>query len=127
MLQRVHKVFYDKLYEHPWLKHFFDGVPRSHIEDQQTDFIAQCMGGPEEYQGRMPVHAHSHLFITDELFELRHSMLDASIRECGVPDDLRARWLKIDHAFKRRLVKASPDECVGRYRTEAIRVVPKPE
>jgi hemoglobin len=125
-LERVHKVFYDKLYEHDWLKGFFVGVPRAVIEGQQTDFIAQCMGGPERYLGRLPAHAHQHMFITDELFELRHAMLDASIRECGVPDPLRLRWLKIDHAFKRRLVKSSPDECQGRYRTEAVVIVPKP-
>ncbi len=125
-LQRVHKVFYDKLYAHPWLKQFFDGVPRTVIEGQQTDFMAQCMGGPERYCGRLPAYAHQHMFITAELFELRHAMLGASLLECDVPDALRLRWLKIDYAFKRRLVKESPADCTGRYKSEAVVVIAKP-
>jgi truncated hemoglobin YjbI len=125
-LERVHKVFYDKLYADPWLSQFFVGVPRDHIENQQTEFMMQSMGGPEQYMGSMPPQAHRHMFITDEAFERRHGMLDAAIRECGVPDTLRLRWLKIDHAFKGKLVKASLDECQGRYRTEPILVARKP-
>jgi truncated hemoglobin YjbI len=125
-LDRVHVAFYDKLYADPWLSQFFVGIERAFIEDQQGDFMAQCMGGPQRYMGRAPPYAHQHMFITEELFDLRHSMLEASLRECGVPDALRARWLKIDRAFKRRLVKASPADCQGRYRTEPVMVIRKP-
>ena len=125
-LDRVHVIFYDKLYADPWLAPFFAGIERRFIEDQQSDFMAQCMGGPERYLGRAPPYAHQHMFITDELFERRHAMLAASIAEAGVPAPLAARWLKIDRAFKRRLVKSSPTECQGRFRTEPILVVPKP-
>ena len=31
-IERVHRIFYDKLLMHPWLKGFFDGVPRPHLE-----------------------------------------------------------------------------------------------
>lgn len=125
-LERVHKLFYDKLYAHPWLKHFFAGIDQTHIENQQTDFMTHAMGGPDNFMGRMPVAAHQHMFITEELFEERHRQLDESIRACGVADALRRRWLKIDYAFKRKLVKASPQDCVPRWRTEPVVVVEKP-
>jgi len=126
VLQRVHKIFYDKIYRHPWLKLYFAGVTQTVIENQQTDFMAQAMGGPSRYSGKLPVPAHKHMFITEELFETRGRLLEESLREAGVPEDLGARWLKIDRAFKGRLVKRSAAECEGRYKTEPIMVIPKP-
>lgn len=126
VLQRAHKIFYDKIYRHPWLRLFFAGVSQILIENQQTDFMAQAMGGPSRYSGKLPVPAHRHMFITEELFETRGQLLEASLIEAGVSTDLRARWLKIDRAFKGRLVKRSEAECEGRYKTEPIMVIPKP-
>ena len=68
--EKVHKLFYDKVYEHPWLKLFFAKVEQKHIESQQTDFVAQSEGVVEpglgfrarnhqEVQRRMPT-PHSH-------------------------------------------------------------------
>jgi len=31
-IKKVHRIFYDKLLSHPWLKDFFVGVPRPHLE-----------------------------------------------------------------------------------------------
>ncbi|MBT5260713.1 MAG: group 1 truncated hemoglobin, partial [Nitrospina sp.] len=45
VLEKVHKLFYDKLYEHPWLKKFFLHIDQKLIENQQTDFMVANMGG----------------------------------------------------------------------------------
>ena len=39
-LEKVHVIFYDKLLSHPWLKDFFEGVPRPHLESQQSDSMS---------------------------------------------------------------------------------------
>jgi hypothetical protein len=106
--------------------HSFADVPQALIEAQQTDVIAQAMGGPSRYSGKMVVAAHMHVFITEEFFEARSQMLESALVEAGVPEALRVRWLKIDSAFKGRLVKGSVSECQGRYRTEPIGVIQKP-
>jgi len=124
-IERVHEVFYEKVYRHPWLRQFFADIDRKTIETQQTDFMAQAMGGPARYCGKFPIPAHKHMFITAELFEIRHVMLEDSLREAGVPEALAAQWLGIDAAFKARLVKQSPSECEGRFRTDPIIVIPK--
>jgi len=124
-IERVHKVFYDKLYAHPWLGKFFVEVPQRIIEEQQTDFIAQTMGGPALYCGKLPIPAHKHMFITEELFDTRHALLEQSLREVGVPRTLAASWLAVDAAFKARLVKKSPSECEGRFKMDPIVVIPK--
>lgn len=125
-LERVHKVFYDKLYADKWFKQFFADVDQKTIEDQQTDFMTSSMGGGRIYSGKLPKNAHRHMFITDELFELRSTILRDSIRECGVPADLAEKWLNIDYAFKKSLVKESVEQCEKRFNTDELLIIPKP-
>ncbi len=125
-LERVHRIFYDKLLSHPWLKDFFKGVPRAHLESQQNSFMAGAFGGPRRYGGRPIDTAHVHMFITEEVFQLRHELLDQALKEAGVRPDLRERWLDYNMKTKKALVKKSVSECHGRYRTEPIIVVENP-
>lgn len=126
VLQRVHKIFYDKLYAHPWLKHFFKGIKQESIENQQTDFMTSNMGGGKIYSGQLPVNAHKHLYISKELFEIRHELLRDSIREAGLAPDLMERWLRIDRAFERSTVKQDSSQCQKRFFTDEIIIVSKP-
>ena len=107
MLQKVHKIFYDKVYAHPWLKMFFDGHDQEAIENRQTGFMAEKMGGEVDYWGKQPKMAHRQMYITQELYDLRHELLRESLQEAGVAADIAERWLKIDYAFKRQIVKDS--------------------
>ena len=120
------RIFYDKLLSHPWLKDFFEGVPRPHLEYQQTGFLAAAFGGPWMYGGRPIDTAHLPMFITEEVFMLRHDILGQSLIEAGVRPDLRERWLAYSMKTERALVKASIGECAGRHKTEPIFVVAKP-
>lgn len=106
-LQRVHRIFYDKLYAHPWLKHFFAGHNQQAIEDRQSAFMATKMGGKVNYWGKQPRMAHRHMYITEELFNLRHELLRRSLDEAGIARPLAQRWLRIDAAFKHQIVKES--------------------
>lgn len=117
---KVHKIFYDKAYAHHWLGKYFTDKPQKLLEDQQTDFMVQLMGGPKIYGGKAPKFAHQHMMISDELFELRAEMLSESIKQAGVPDGLREEWIAADAALKRSLVKKSVDECSASYPTQQI-------
>lgn len=119
-LQKVHKIFYDKAYTHPWLKQYFTDKPQTLLEDQQTDFMMQLMGGPKRYAGKTPKNAHHHMNITEELFTLRHTMLSESIAEAGIANDLREEWLNADATLKKSLVKNSIGECAKAYPTQEI-------
>ena len=117
---KVHKLFYDKAYADPWLSKFFTDKPQEVLENQQTDFMVQLMGGPKAYGGKSPKSAHQHMVITDELFELRAQMLSDSIKECGLSDALREEWLDADRTFKRALEKKSEAECTIAYPNQPI-------
>lgn len=126
VLQRVHKIFYDKIYAHPWLKQFFREVKQETIESQSTDFMTSNMGGGKVYNGQLPIIAHKNLFVTKELFDLRHTLLRDSIREAGLSPELMECWLRIDSAFEKSTVKLDSSQCQKRYFTDQIIVVPKP-
>ena len=90
-LRKVHKIFYDKMFAHPWLKQFFVEHPQEIFENQQTTFMAGLMGGPKIYAGKTPKMAHQNIVITDEMFETRSKILSASIMQAGIADDLAFR------------------------------------
>ena len=119
-LEAVHKRFYDKIYAHNWIGQFFKGIDQKHIESQQTDFIAMLFGGPKAYSGRMPIDAHEHIMIDDELFALRTELLVQSLKESGIGPVETEDWLRIDGAFKKVLIKKSLSECKKRYFSDAI-------
>lgn len=120
VIKKVHKVFYDKVYKHPWIGKYFLLIKQEVIEDQQTDFMSQSMGGPRNYLGKFPIPAHKHMFITEELFELREALLKEAMTEVGINPEHQDLWLKIDRAFKKGIVKTSPAECEKRYASDEI-------
>ena len=126
VLEKVHKHFYDELYKHPWLKNFFLHIDQKIIENQQTDFMNANMGGGKIYSGGMPKNVHRHMYISEELFDLRSKILRESVLACGVSEDLAERWIRIDSAFKHSLVKNSVDDCEKRFFTDEILNFPKP-
>jgi len=126
MLDRVMKVFYDKLYAHPWLGQFFSHVPQKHIEEQQSDFLSLLMGGPRTYGGRMPIDAHMHMMITEEIFALRHELLKESLQEVGLGEQEISDWLDLDLAFKKVLIKDSVEQCKRRFNSDEIVDIAKP-
>jgi len=105
-LQRVHKIFYDKIYAHPWLKKFFEGFDQKIIEDKQTSFMGEKFGGPE-YIGKPLDQVHENIFIPQELVNIRHEILRQSLDEAKIPNDLSVRWLRIDEAFMKQVTKKS--------------------
>jgi hemoglobin len=125
-LQRVHRIFYDKIYADAWIGQFFKHIDQTTIENQQTDFMAQAMGGPQAYFGAFPIPAHKHMNIGNELFDLRHGMLRDSLKEAEIPPELADKWLKIDGAFRTGIVKKSMDDCEKRFYTDTIVSFEKP-
>ncbi len=124
-LIKVHNIFYGKIYKHNWLKKYFTEKPRHVLEEQQTDFMMQLMGGPKGYSGKNPKSAHQHMLISEELFEERAKLLSDSIKEAGIADNLRKEWITADAALKKSLVKDSLDECSVAYPTQPILNFPK--
>jgi len=106
-LQQVHKIFYDKVYADPWIGRFFEGHEQEAIENRQTEFMAEKMGSGEKYPGKPLRQVHEHMYVSEELVALRTQLLRDSLREAGVDDELAERWMRIDAAFAKQVVKPS--------------------
>ena len=120
MLEKISKIFYDKIYEDSWLKLYFAEIPQEHIERQQVAFMQAAMGGENLYCGQTPPAAHKHMYITHELFEARQVLMDEAFAESGANQSMIDKWQKIDDAFFNRIVKHAPEQCEKRYKTDKI-------
>ena len=123
----INKIFYDKVYQHPWLKRYFEQVPQHHIESQQVDFMQKVLGGENHYIGKSPPLAHMHIFVDEELFALRQKLLTEALVEANASQQLTQKWLSLDQSFKKIIVKNSPDECRGRFTTDPVLNFAKPK
>jgi len=119
-IEKAHKIFYEKMYADAWLGKFFAGIDQRHIENQQTDFMVMLFGGPKEYSGRMPIDAHEHIMIGEDLFAARSQLLRESLHEAGLGSSESDDWLRIDMAFKKVLIKNSNSDCKKRFFTDEI-------
>lgn len=116
----INKVFYDKVYAHPWLKLFFEKIPQQHIENQQVDFMQKVLGGANIYAGKAPPAAHMHIFITEEVYIVRKKLLEQAFIETNADKKLVNRWLTLDESFKRVLLKNSISKCKRRFNSDEI-------
>jgi len=125
-LTRVHKIFYDKIYQHPWLKLFFEGFNQKIIEDKQSSFMGEKFGGPA-YLGKPLKQVHENMYIPEKLAKIRHELLRESLREAEISDELAERWLRIDEAFMKQVTKNSIDSFYKNYKFKFKRRIIHPE
>lgn len=127
-LDKVHKIFYDKIYAHPWLKQFFEGHDQAAIEGRQTSFMGEKMGGPK-YLGKPIKQVHENMYLNQELMQLRHEILRESLQEVGVAAPLASRWLRIDKAFMKSITKDSIETFYRDYKFPYKQriIIPKPQ
>ena len=123
----INKIFYDKVYKHPWLKQFFEQIPQQHIEDQQVDFMQKVLGGENLYVGKSPPVAHMHIMINDDIFQVRKELLKEAFFEANAKPELISKWLTLDDSFKRVIFKDSSAQCKRRFNTDTILDFPAPK
>ncbi len=127
MITRVHQRFYDVIFEHPWLGQFFSGKPKVTLIIKQTQFMLAAFNGPNNYLGDTPAFIHMHMYITDEMSDLRSQILKDAILAEGLSESMAEHWLAVDNAFRASIVKKSVNECVLKCRGQIPIVAEKPE
>lgn len=124
---KVHQHFYDVMFNEPWLETFFLGKSKEALIKKQTQFMVAAFNGPNNYKGDTPAFVHMHLFITDEMADLRERILKASILAEGLSESIAEKWLTIDHSFRAAIVKKSIDECVLKCQGQVPITAKKPD
>ncbi|BCG63083.1 MAG: hypothetical protein methR_P0774 [Methyloprofundus sp.] len=126
-VRKVHQRFYDVLFAEPWLGKFFYGKAKDVLVDKQTQFMVAAFGGENLYKGDTPAFVHMHMYVTDEMSDLRQQVLRQAILAEGHSDSIADRWLKVDDSFRASIVKNSVDECVLKCVGQMPVVAKKPE
>ncbi|GAB4022190.1 MAG: hypothetical protein Fur0010_25370 [Bdellovibrio sp.] len=126
MVFKVNEKFYELIYNDSWLKNIFVIVDQKIITSQQTDFIVGALGGPRRYCGRSPADAHPHIFVDEEMWQLREKYLRQAFQETNFPPELGEKWIRIDEAFKSQIIKKDKSECTKRYASDEIIYFPYP-
>jgi len=124
---KVNEKFYELVYEDPWLKEVFKIVDQEIITRQQSDFIVGALGGEKRYCGRNPKDAHPHIFVDEEMWQLREYYLRQAFEFHQIEEEVQKKWIAIDDAFKKMIIKNSPSDCEKRYFTDEIIAVPSPK
>lgn len=127
VIYRVNEIFYEKVYKHPWLSLYFQDIDQKFITSQQTDYITSVIGGPKNFSGRLPNNAHTHMLITDELFDLRSQFLLEALDEANAPKELAETWKRIDDSFRNVIVKNSLSECKLRFKSDKLLAFENPD
>lgn len=109
---KVHQRFYDVIFDEPWLGKFFYGKSKESLVIKQTQFMVAAFGGVNNYMGDTPAFVHMHMYVTDEMSDIRQKILKQAILDEGFSDSVAERWLKVDDSFRESIVKTSIDECV---------------
>lgn len=126
VILRVHKRFYDELFDHPWLGAFFYGKSKETLIKKQSQFMIAAFNGPNNYRGDTPAFIHMHMFITDKMSDVRSELLKSTIMNEGLSESIADRWLKVDNAFRPGIVKKSIDECVMKCKGQLPVTAEKP-
>lgn len=128
VLHAIARVFYDKVYAHPWIGRFFRGVDQSRQELKLVRFFHLSWDDPmgDGFQGQYLEDEHAHMYITGELFDLRQELFAAAMRELGHEEPLVQRFLAFNDRWRPYVVKASVDECSDAFTGHGIVQVPRP-
>ncbi|MDM8546954.1 globin domain-containing protein [Candidatus Venteria ishoeyi] len=124
---QVHQRFYDVMFDHDWLGQFFFGKSKESLVMKQTQFMVAAFGGENQYRGDTPAFIHMHMFITDEIADLRQNILCQAILDEGLSPEIAERWLQVDDNFRSSIVKKSVNECVLKCSGQMPVVVKKPK
>lgn len=126
VITRVHKKFYDDIFEEPWLGKFFDGKDKKSLVKRQTEFMLMSFGGNSEYHGETPSLAHMHMYLTEEMILTREILLKNAILSEGISEEICNKWIEVDHFFGVGLIKKSINECVLKCFGQAPIIAEKP-
>ena len=108
-LRRVLRTFYDRLFDDPMIGFLFDGKDKEQLIEHQLWFTARFLGGPSRYEGRSLSDAHAALSFLKGHFDRRHQVLKEVLEEHGVPEAVRAEWLRVDQSLRAAVIKSGAE------------------
>ena len=111
-LERVIRDFYARVFVDPMIGHLFEGKNRERLIRKEWELVAALLGGEVRYTGRSMPEAHARVPIFGGHFDRRMQILEETLADNRVDEEVRRRWLDHARALKSRLVR-DPDQACG--------------
>lgn len=111
-LRRVIDEFVDRVVRDTMIGFFFRGVDLDRLKRFEYEFAAAHLGGPTRYSGRALGQAHGPHPILGGQFNRRLKILENTLHDLGVPDDIRQDWLAHNARLRSVITRDAGDECI---------------
>lgn len=98
--------FYDQVFEDPILSPFFHNVTKERAISKQFEFLYDIFSGQVEFFGLKPFNAHHWMVISDEMFDYREDLFEATVRRYPIEERLVRRWMAFQELFRPEIVKS---------------------
>jgi truncated hemoglobin YjbI len=108
LMTKILSDFYTRVFDDERLNPYFSGVTKRRLIEKVYNFHYQMFTGKKVYFGDRPKNAHHWMVISDELFDYREALMEACLRENGLPDHLVKRWLEYENMYREDIVKSRP-------------------
>jgi truncated hemoglobin YjbI len=90
---------------------FFREIDKEKLKALEYQFASSHLGGNAKYEGRPLRTAHAKHPIMGGQFNRRLKILDNTLRDHGVDEELRAEWLSHNEKLRGHITGDGPDEC----------------
>lgn len=109
-LRAIVEDFIGRVYGDLIIGFFFARIDKEQLIAHECAFAASHLGGPAQYEGRPLPAAHRPHPINSGHFHRRIWLLENTLRDHDVPDDVVTHWLDHNRRLERSIVSAG--DCV---------------
>lgn len=110
-LRAVITDFYARVFDDVMIGFLFAGKDRKRLIDKEFEFTAQFLGGDVRYTGRPMRAAHARVPIMGGHFDRRTKILEETLADHAVDQDVRESWLRHLEALRAQVTDDAAGAC----------------
>lgn len=111
-LRAIIEDFVDRVTSDVMIGFFFRAVDKKRLAVLEAQFASSHLGGPSAYEGRPLSRAHGAHRIMGGQFNRRLVILEQTLRDHGVTDEVRDLWLAHNEQLRAHITRDQKDECI---------------
>lgn len=111
-LRAIIDAFVDRVVGDVMIGFFFRSVNLERLKQFEYEFAASHLGGPSAYGGRPLARAHARHPILGGHFNRRLKILQNTLEDFGVPEDVIREWLEHNERLRPIITRDMGAECI---------------
>ena len=106
LLSEILEDFYTQVFADPQLSPFFKDATKQRAIEKQYLFLKRIITGEKCFFGERPRNAHHWMVISEELFDHRKKIIEATMRKHQLEEKFVEQWLAVDEIYRKQIVKS---------------------